>query len=194
VSCCSWPARFLACAVARLAAACLLAVSALWPLQAAAQGIELTSLVVSRAETGLSLDFVAQPVLSKAVEDALRHGVPVYFVAQANVYRPRWYWRDERVARASRTWRLSFQPLTSAWRVSYGALTQSYPSLDEALTAISRTSRWKIAEADQIEAGEIYYLDFSYRLDNAQLPRPMQLDLAVQSDWNLAVERRLKLE
>ena len=71
------------------------------------------------------LDFVANLTLSRAVEDAARRGVPVYFVAEATVKKPRWYWRDERIWHVSRNWRLSYQPLTSAWRVSLGAFSQS---------------------------------------------------------------------
>ena len=139
------------------------------------------------------LDFVANLTLSKAVEDALRRGVPVYFVAQASVYKPRWYWRDERLARVSRSWRLSYQPLTSAWRVSLGAFSQSYPSLEEALTTVTRIAHWRVADAG-LEPGEKYYVDFRFFLDASQLPRPMQLDLGAQSEWHLGVERTLQVE
>lgn len=160
---------------------------------ARAQGVDLTLLDVKRQEGALALDFAVRPALSKAVEEALQRGVPVYFVAQASVQRPRWYWRDERVARATRTWRLSYQPLTSSWRVSVGALSQSFSSLADALQVVTRASSWKIAEADQIEPGQRYYVEFSYRLDSSQLPRPMQLDLAAQAEWTLSVERTLEL-
>lgn len=164
-------------------------------LPARADGtIDLTTFEISRSEGALLVDFVAKPVLSKAVEDAMQRGVPVYFVAQAALYRSRWYWRDERVARVSRTWRLSYQPLTSNWRLGFGPLTQSYPTAEEALDMAARAARWKLAELDQMDPGEKYYVEFSYRLDNNQLPRPMQLDLAAQADWQLAVERKVKLE
>jgi hypothetical protein len=140
------------------------------------------------------LDFTARPALSHAVEEAMQRGVPIYFVAQATVYRPRWYWRDERISRATRTWRLSYQPLTSSWRVSLGALSQTVASAQEALTVASRASHWRIAEPGEIDPGEHYYVEFSYRLDNTQLPRPMQLDLAAQADWRLSVERLLKVD
>ncbi|HJV72242.1 DUF4390 domain-containing protein [Ideonella sp.] len=159
-----------------------------------AQAIDLPTFELKRTDGALMLDFVARPVLSKAVEDAMQRGVPVYFVAQAALYRSRWYWRDERVARVSRTWRLSYQPLTNSWRLGFGALSQSYPNADEALDMAGRASRWKVADADQLEPGEHYYVEFSYRLDNNQLPRPMQLDLAAQADWQLSVERRIKVE
>ena len=83
---------------------------ALWLLLAGparAQGIDLTAFEVTRSEGALLLDFVAKPGLSKAVEDAMQRGVPIYFVAQATLFRSRWYWRDERVSRVTRTWRLS---------------------------------------------------------------------------------------
>jgi hypothetical protein len=161
---------------------------------ARAQGMELTGFALSRADGELLLDFIAKPTLSKAVQEAMQRGVPVYFVAQAALYRSRWYWRDERVARVSRTWRLSYQPLTSSWRLGQGAISQSFPSAEEALGAASRASRWKVADESVLEPGERYYLEFSYRLDNNQLPRPMQLDLAAQADWQLSVERTIKVE
>ena len=170
---------------------------ALWLLLAGparAPGIDLTAFEVTRSEGALLLDFVAKPGLSKAVEDAMQRGVPIYFVAQATLFRSRWYWRDERVSRVTRTWRLSYQPLTSSWRLGFGTLSQSYPSADEALNMAARASRWKVADADQLEPGERYYLEFSYRLDNNQLPRPMQLDLAAQADWQLSVERKVKID
>ena len=101
-------------------------------LSAQAQGVELTSLQALRADGALTLDYNARLTLTPAVEDALKHGVPLYFVAQAAVYRNRWYWRDERLARVTRSWRLSYQPLTSSWRVSLGGLSQNYPTLAEA--------------------------------------------------------------
>ena len=160
-----------------------------------AQGIELPALDVARHEGGLTLDFTARPSLSRAVEDAMQRGVPLYFVAQATVYRPRWYWRDERVARATRTWRISYQPLTSSWRVSLGALSQTAASAQEALAMATRACpTGSIAEAGEIDPAERYYVEFSYRLDSSQLPRPMQLDLAAQADWRLSVERTLKLD
>ena len=179
-------------AAAFLAVACLFA-SALVAPPAQAQGVELPTIVAKRQDGGVVLDFVANLTLSKAVEDALRRGVPVYFVAEAVVKKPRWYWRDDRVARISRSWRLSYQPLTNAWRVSLGAFAQSYPSLEEALTTITRIARWRIADAD-INASDRYYVDFQFYLDSSQLPPPMRLDLNAQSEWKLGVERTVPVE
>ena len=179
-------------AAAFLAAACLVGSLGFAP-RALAQGVELPSIVAKRQDGGVVLDFAANLTLSKAVEEGLRHGVPVYFVAEASVKRPRWYWRDERVSRVSRSWRLSYQPLTSAWRVSLGAFSQSYPSLEEALTTITRIAHWRIADSG-VDATDRYYVDFQFYLDSSQLPPAMRLDISAQSEWKLGVERTFPVE
>jgi hypothetical protein len=128
------------------------------------------------------------------VEDAVQRGVPVYFVAEATVYRHRWYWRDQRVARTMRSWRLSYQPLSDTWRVSLGGLAQTHGTLADALAALSGAARWKVADHSQIDPDERYYVEFSYKLDTSQLPRPMQFGIGGQADWSLGVERVLKVE
>ena len=159
-----------------------------------AQGIELVSLETLRQDGDLSLDFEVRLALPKSVEDAMHRGVPVYFVADATLYRNRWYWRDERVARVQRSWRVAYQPLTSIWRVGFGGFNQNFQTLAEALTAASRSSRWKVADTALLDPESRYYLDFSYRLDTSQLPSPMQIGLGGQAEWVLGVERQLRLE
>jgi len=157
-------------------------------------GAELALLEGQRGEQGVMIDFAVRASLPRPVEEALQRGVPLYFAADVRVYRSRWYWRDERVARATKTWRLSYQPLTSSWRVSQGGLHQSYPTLGEALVPLTRSARWKIAEPGQLDPDERHYLEFSWRLDTSQLPRPMQIGIGGQADWQLGVERTLRLE
>jgi len=178
-------------AAAWLIVACLLGLG-LGP-SVLAQGVELPSIVAKRQDGGVVLDFAANLTLSRAVEEGLRHGVPVYFVAEASVKKPRWYWRDERIARVTRSWRLSYQPLTSAWRVSLGAFSQSYSSLEEALTTITRIAHWRIAESGIDTTGR-YYVDFQFFLDSSQLPPAMRLDVSAQSEWKLGVERTIPVE
>jgi hypothetical protein len=179
-------------AAALLAVACVVGMAG-FATPARAQGVELPSIVAKRQDGGVVLDFAANLTLSRAVEDALRRGVPVYFVAEATVKKPRWYWRDDRVSRVSRSWRLSYQPLTSAWRVSLGAFSQSYPSLEEALTTVTRIAHWRVADSD-VNASDRYYVDFQFYLDASQLPPPMRLDLNAQSEWKLGVERTVPVE
>jgi hypothetical protein len=163
-------------------------------LPAAAQGVELAMLRTSRDEGALNLEFAARLTLPKTVEDALQHGVPMYFVAQAELRRSRWYWRDERVARVSRSWRVAYQPLTGTWRVGLAGINQTYLTLPEALVAVSRSAGWRLADLSQVDADSRHYVEFSYRLDTSQLPGPMQFGLAGQGDWSVGVERTLRLD
>lgn len=163
-------------------------------LPARAQGVELASVQLHRQDGALTLDVSMRLRLSRTVEAALERGVPVYFVAEATVLRSRWYWRDERVSRVARTWRLAYQPLTSTWRVGIGAIAQTYGSLAEALAAITRTSGWKLADLAQIDPDARHTVEYSFRLDTSQLPSPMQIGLTAQTDWELRFERTLRVE
>jgi len=164
------------------------------PRVALAQPVELAQLQAGRSDGALTLDFAVRVTLPRAVEDALQRGVPVYFVARADLRRSRWYWRDERVARVSRSWRVAYQPLTGTWRVGLGALNQTLPTLADALAAVTRSAGWPLAELSQLDPDSRYYVEFSYRLDTTQLPSPMQIGLGGQADWDIGVERTLRVE
>jgi hypothetical protein len=159
---------------------------------ARAEAIALDGLELTRNEEGLLLSFAARFQLAPAVEDALQKGVPLFFEAQVEVFRDRWYWRDKRVSSVTRTWRLAYQPLTRKYRVTFGGLSQHYDNLSDALAAVSRTANWKLAEPSQLDDGR-HYVEFSYQLDTTQMPRPMQIGIGGQSDWSLKVERVRRL-
>lgn len=173
-----------------------------------ASATEITQLRVERGDDGVHLSAQVRFELPAVVEDALLKGIPMFFVVEADIYRDRWYWTDPRVASAARTVRLAYQPLTRRWRVNIASglitssaglratLNQNYETLPEALSAIQRVARWKIADAAEVDPDAAHKLDFSFRLDLTQLPRPFQIGVAGQKDWNISaqVRERLKLE
>ena len=172
-----------------------------------ASATEVTQLHVERADEGVRLSAVVRFDLPTVVEEALLKGIPMVFVLEADIYRDRWYWTDPRVASATRTIRLAYQPLTRRWRVNIASglisssaglratLNQNYDSLPEALAVIQRVARWKIAENSEVDSDAVYKLDFSFRLDLSQLPRPFQIGVAGQKDWAVSAQlkERLKL-
>ena len=161
---------------------------------AGAAELELTSFDVLHNDDGVFLSYNVDLELSRSVDDALSKAVPLFFVAEAEVFRNRFYWRDQRVGYAVRRWRIVFQPLTGTYRVTFdGGLSQNYASRAEAFSAISASAHWKVAEGAQIEEGSRHYIEFSYRLDTAQLPRPMQIGIGGQADWAMAVKRTQKI-
>jgi hypothetical protein len=172
------------------ALACLLVASAM-PVRA--DGVELSAMSTARSDDGLELSFSTRFELPRAAEDALMKGVSLYFVAEVSVQRKRWYWRDARASKAARSWRLYWYALTRQYRVSSGGLTQSFNNLPEALASLRGVSGWRIAEARELDEDGSHYLEFSYRLDTSQLPKPMQIGLSIGQGWNLGVERNLGL-
>ena len=165
--------------------------------------IQLDELQVQRLDDGYYVQANMLIEWPTVVEEALSKGVPLHFVARADLLRERWYWYDREVARQERYMRLSYQPLTRRWRLLVSSqpigntglgvsLGQSFDSASEALSALGRLHRWKVAELSQLEDGK-YRMDFSFRLDLNQLPRPLQLGILGDSDWNIGVSRSIKL-
>jgi hypothetical protein len=165
------------------------AITLLMPNPARADGAELTTFDISRSDEGVLLSYAVKLDLPRGAEEALNKAVPLYFVAEAEVFRDRWYWRDQSLAQASRVWRIVYQPLTLSYRVTFGGLSQTYPNRSEALAAISRNARWKIVEPGVASDGGRHYVEFSFRLDTSLLPRPMQIGISGQADWTLKVDR-----
>jgi len=154
----------------------------------------LASCDVVRDDDGVFLSYVVNFELGKGPEDALVKSVPLFFVAEAEVFRDRWYWRDRRVAHATRVWKIVYQPLTSTYRVtSVGGLSQNYPTREEAIAATSRSARWKVAEAGQVDDGR-HYVEFVYRLDINLLPRPMQIGISGSPAWQLTAKRTQRID
>ncbi|MEP7303418.1 MAG: DUF4390 domain-containing protein [Caldimonas sp.] len=182
-------------AALRLAPAATAAAALLGRAPAALAGAaELTGFELSRDEDGVHLSYAVEFDLGRSVDEALVKSVPLFFVAEAEIFRDRWYWRDRRVAQAVRIWRIVYQPLTSTYRVTtIGGLSQTYPTRVEAIASISRAARWKVAEPGQIEEGSRHYLEFHFRLDTTQLPRPMQIGISGEPDWQLSVKRTQRI-
>lgn len=175
--------------------------SGAWAQSAAADAVELR---VERMPEGIYLAANLRFELPPPVEDALLKGVPMFFVAEAEVLRERWYWADKKLPTAERHLRLAFQPLTRRWRLNVAsgtlnssslglALGQTFDSLPEALAAVQRLPRWKIADTADLDGEGRYKVDFRFRLDLSQLPRPLQIGAFGQSDWNLSLTSSQRL-
>lgn len=195
--------------IRRLLLGLCLCISPFWAQgQGAAPATEITQLRVERADDGIHLSALVRFELAPVVQDALLKGIPMFFVVEADIYRERWYWTDPRVASAARTLRLAYQPLTRRWRVNIAsglitssaglraALNQNYDTLDEALSTIQRVARWKIADSADLDPGAVHLLDFTFRLDLSQLPRPFQIGMAGQREWSISAQFKdhLRLE
>lgn len=189
-------------APARRLLAWLLVCAGLWCAAAPAQANEITALRLERSGDSLLLSAQVRFELPSVIDDALQKGIPMFFMAEATVLRDRWYWYDKEVASATRYMRLSYLPLTRRWRLLVSsspvgqaglALGQNFDSRDEALAAIQRISGWKIADAGEVELDARHHISLRFRLDTSQLPRPFQIGVVGQSDWNISATRVQRL-
>ena len=172
--------------------------------RAAEPTVELQNLKVDQSEGAVYASMQWNFQLPAPLEDALYKGVALYFVAEIDVTRERWYFYDKKLLSAQRHMRLSFLPLTRRWRVNVASqpfssaglgmsLGQSYDNLEDALQSIRRIAQWNIGNASDLELDTKQNISISYKLDLTQLPRPMQMGAAGQSDWNIAWNKTQRL-
>ena len=142
--------------------------------------------------------------LPKVLEDAMYKGVSLFFVTQADVMRDRWYFYDKTISRVERNSRLSYMPLTRRWRLnatagaggdsSQGqALSQSFETLAQAMAVVRQISQWKIGDLADSEPLAKLKVEFRFRLDLGQLPRPFQIGTIGQSEWDIQAVGRVPL-
>lgn len=161
-----------------------------------------SGVVVERTAEHLLLSTRVSEPLSSSIQEALKKGVPLYFVWTAKVQSPRWYhWKDRTHSLSVRTLRLAYQGLSGQWRLSWSnettptggwrnAVHQNHPTLEEAWAAVGRMVNWPVANNQDLpKQGGWLVVDFSMDLD--LLPRPFQIGLGTQADWVLERSYRL---
>ncbi|MDE2255603.1 MAG: DUF4390 domain-containing protein [Betaproteobacteria bacterium] len=150
--------------------------------------VDAQPLSVEQDSDGLYASATVVFALPRALEDALHRGIPLYFLTQVSVVRGRWWWFDQKVASAQMLTRLVYQPLLETYRVSTGALQKNYSTLEEALNHVQHVLHLKVAEAKDLHAGQAYQVQGSFELDLSQLPRPFQINVGSQADWQLQAD------
>ncbi len=120
------------------------------------------------------------------LEEAVNKGIVLYFAADFELTRSRWYWFDEQVVRRGKTFQLSYHALTRQYRLSTGALHQSYAALDDALRAMSHLRNWQVLEKSDIRVDQTYLAALRMRLDLTQMPKTFQVSALSNKDWNLS--------
>ena len=161
---------------------------ALFLLAGAAQAAEISvrNPRLKANEAGYSLSANFSITFNRRLEDVVNKGVMLYFVADFELQRPRWYWLDEQVASVSRTFQLSYHALTRQYRLSSGPLHQSFASLDEAVGAMSQLRGWQVLDKEAIHEDRVYQAALRLRLDLTQMPKTFQVSALSSRDWTLA--------
>ncbi|MSQ89405.1 MAG: DUF4390 domain-containing protein [Betaproteobacteria bacterium] len=152
---------------------------------ARAQEIEVTDARLAATEDGvvLAADFVFD--LNPRLAEVVTNGVPLYFVVEFELTRPRWYWLDEKAASKRLQLRLSYHALSRHYRLSTGVLQRNYATLDEALSVLRRVRNWPVVERSTALADANYEAAVRMRLDVTLLPRPFQLSTITSRELNM---------
>lgn len=124
------------------------------------------------------------------VSDDLRHfaekGVALYFTADIEIVKPRWWWFDSEVVKTQQTWRVIYNALTRQWRIGTGDLSLPEASLDDALSLVRNIRGWAVVPLSELDAGEDYVGTLRVRLDTSLLARPFRVDALNSSAWSLS--------
>lgn len=154
----------------------------------AAPEIDIANPQLAATDDGYSLSADFRFELNPRLEEAVAKGVVLYFVAEFELSRARWYWLDDKLVTRSQVYRLSYHALTRQYRLSTGGLHQSFPNLTDAVQVLNRMRNWGVIErADKnVKPGETYDAALRLRLDVNQLPRPFQITALGNKDWSLA--------
>jgi hypothetical protein len=171
----------------------LLALCLSWcgTLFAVNEGIHVNSAEISQNGGDYYLEANFEVELTHTLEDALNRGLPLHFVVEFELIRPRWYtlylW-NKSVLEFEQDYRLSYNALTRQYRLSQGALHQNFDTLNDALALMGHLRPHFLADADILDAGKVYEAAVRMRLDVSQLPKPFQINALASRDWNLASE------
>ena len=161
------------------------------PARAAADVVEITHAHIESVDDGYKLAASFAFDLNHGLEDAIQHGVPLYFTTEIELTRPRWYWFDEKAIVARQTSRISYNVLTRQYHVSItGSVQQSFASLDDAMFLVRRPSRWLVAPRGALKVGEVYNVTLRMGMDRDYLPKPIQVNAFNNSDWRLASNKK----
>lgn len=169
----------------------LLMLACALPRAQAADGVDITHAHIEASDEGFKLAASYAFELNHGLEDAVQHGVPLFFTTVIELTRPRWYWFDEKAIVARRTSRISYNVLTRQYHVAVtGSVQQSFGSLDDALFLIRRPSRWLVAPRGALKPGEAYNVTLRMGMDRDFLPKPIQVNAFNDSDWSLTSNKK----
>jgi hypothetical protein len=165
--------------------ACLIVAFVSVASSATADGIGIRDASVERAEDGwhVNADFDIQ--FSPRLEEAVNSGVPLYFIVEFELSKPRWYWFDEKPVVQSLTYKVSYTPLLRQYRLTVGNNYQNFTRLEEVTRAMARVRDWYVADHQTLKKDMTYQAAVRMRLDTAQLPKPFQVNAIASRDWTL---------
>ena len=159
----------------------------------AAEGIDVSRAVARITDGGqLSVSSRFQTELPDQLKQALRRGVPLNFTLGWQLSAPTVasyrFKFDQLIGDDSNIYyKLTFHPLTNRYRVTVGAFSTDYDTLDAALRAIGAVANWKVLHKGTLSGTEARETKAEIRLllSTSKLPKPFQINALTSKNWHL---------
>lgn len=123
--------------------------------------------------------------LSDILIESMRRGIPLYFIYEFRLVRPRWYWTNKTTASSRLVQRVGYSPLSRRWRFSRGGLIQSFHTFEEVLPLLKHVGDWRVGDANAVDDIDDFQAETRMLLDLTKLPKPLQVTVGGNSDWAL---------
>lgn len=175
--------------VSAILARILVALACAFALHARADEIDVIDARLAATEEGLLLSADFGFEFNSRLSETVANGVPLYFLVEFELTRPRWYWWNEKTVTRDTQFRLSYHALSRQYRLTTGPLHQNFATLEEALDGMRRLRNWQVLERSVALGGASYGAAVRMLLDTSQLPRPLQVseltnrELRLESPW-----------
>lgn len=159
----------------------------------AAEGIDVSRAEARITDGGqLSVSSRFQTELPDQLKQVLRRGVPLNFTLGWQLSAPTVasyrFKFDQLIGDDSNIYyKLTFHPLTNRYRVTVGAFSTDYDTLDAALRAIGAVANWKVLHKGTLSGTEARETKAEIRLllSTSKLPKPFQINALTSQNWHL---------
>ena len=159
----------------------------------AAEGIDVSRAEARITDGGqLSVSSRFQTELPDQLKQALRRGVPLNFTLGWQLSAPTVasyrFKFDQLIGDDGNIYyKLTFHPLTNRYRVTVGAFSTDYDTLDAALRAIGAVANWKVLHKGTLSGTEARETKAEIRLllSTSKLPKPFQINALTSKNWHL---------
>lgn len=121
------------------------------------------------------------------LDEAIRKGIPINFVIEFELKKPRKYWFDEEVTKKTKEILLSYHALSKQFILAESENRLiAFDNLTQAKNELKRIKNWRIFDKSQIDDTEKYSAYLLVKLDQTKLPKQLQADITSNQEWQLA--------
>lgn len=121
------------------------------------------------------------------LDEAVRKGIPINFIIEFELKKPRKYWFDEEVAKKTKEIVLSYHPLSRQFIINESENRLiAFDNLTQAKNELKRLKNWRVFDKSQIDDTDKYLAYLQVKLDKTKLPKQLQVDITSNQEWQLA--------